>query len=381
MLNLEDKRQIPMSVSSRTRRQFLQGTVLTAAGASAAAMLPAVAWTAATAGAESPPRSCPDPKAPMRDVDGKVAFITGGDSGIGLGIARAFTGAGMKVVITYRTKSHLDEAMAQLASAGDRVHAIGVDVTDRPGMESAAAESVRVFGKVHVLVNNAGVAFTGDAPLSRATYEDWDWLMGVNLNGVFNGLHTFLPRIQAHGEGGQIITVSSMRGLFAVGNAGGYCTSKFAVVGMMEALRSEFINTNIGTSVVLPGLVTSNVADSNRNRSSGLTDTGTKVDPKSIAEANKMINDPKLALTALEVGALVLRGMRHNDLYILTHPEFVPIMRDRNEALMASIPSDLHPTDERLAHGRAMAQNAIYGAERDRQLCAHRPDLKLPAPG
>jgi NAD(P)-dependent dehydrogenase (short-subunit alcohol dehydrogenase family) len=356
----------PMTASSRARRQFLAGTAFTAAGASAAALLPAMAQ----AGAKAPPRSCPDLKTPMKDVEGKVAFITGGDSGVGLGMARAFTDAGMKVVITYRTTSHLDEAMSYLESAGKRVHAISVDVTDRPGMEKAAAETLQVFGKVHVLVNNAGVSFTGNAPLSRATYDDWDWVMGVNLNAVFNGLRSFLPRIQAHGEGGQVITTSSMRGLFAVGDAGCYCTSKFAVVGMMEALRAEFVNTNIGVSVFLPGLVTSNVLDSTRNRSSALAETGAAVDPAMVSAAKKIINDPKLALTPLEAGRLVLRGMRNNDLYILSHPEFAPIMQARSEALMASIPADLHPTEERLAHGRAIAQNSIYGAERDRQLCA-----------
>jgi NADP-dependent 3-hydroxy acid dehydrogenase YdfG len=357
----------PITASGRERRQFLKRTALAAAGASAATMLSAMARSAPQATAQAP---CPDLKAPMKDVDGKVAFITGGDSGVGLGIARALTDAGMKVVITYRTKSHLDEAMKYLESAGDRVHAISVDVTDRPGMERAAAETVEVFGKVHVLVNNAGVAFTGDAPLSRATYDDWDWLMGVNLNGVFNGVHTFLPRIQAHGEGGQIITTSSMRGLYAVSDAGCYCTSKYAVVGMMEALRAEFLGTNIGASVFLPGLVTSNVVDSNRNRPSNLADSGTKVDPKTIAAIRNVVNDPKLAMNPLEAGQLMLRGMRNNDLYILTHPEFAQIMRDRNEALIASIPVDLRPTDERVAYGRSLAQNSIYVTERDRQVCA-----------
>jgi NAD(P)-dependent dehydrogenase (short-subunit alcohol dehydrogenase family) len=370
MSDHEDEIKTPMTASGRTRRHFLKRSALAAAGASAATMLPAMARTATQATAQAPLRSCPDLKAPMKDVDGKVAFITGGDSGVGLGIARALVDAGMKVVITYRTKNHLDEAMKYLESAGDRVHAINVDVTDRPGMERAAVETVQVFGKVHVLVNNAGVALPGDAPLSRATYDDWDWLMGVNLNGVFNGVHTFLPRIQGHGEGGQIITTSSVRGLFAVGGAGTYCTSKFAVVGMMEALRAEFVGTNMGASVFLPGLVTSNVMDSNRNRPSNLAATGTKVDPKMTAAARNTIRDPKLAMDPLEAGQLLLRGMRNNDLYILTHPEFAQIMRDRNEALIASIPVDLRPTYERVAMGRSLAQNSIYITERDRALCA-----------
>ena len=153
-------------------------------------------------------------KTPMADVEGKVAFVTGGSSGIGLGIARAFADAGMKVIIGYRTKGHLDEAMKYFEGASDRVHAVNVDVTDRPGMEAAAAESERVFGKVHVLVNNAGVMVP--TSLSTTTYADWDFVIGVNLAGVFNGVHAFLPCIQGHGEGGadhqHLIRCGTVRG-------------------------------------------------------------------------------------------------------------------------------------------------------------------------
>jgi len=218
----------------------------------------------------------------MKDVEGKVAFITGGNSGIGLGIARACVDAGMKVVITYRTKSNLDDAMEHLKHAGDRVHAVNVDVTDRAAMEKAADETVKVFKKVHVIVNNAGVAVVGG--LSKATYDDWDWAMGVNLNGVFNGIHTFLPRIQSHGEGGQVVATSSLAGLLGHGPAAVYTATKFAVVGMMEALRAELDGTNIGVSVFCPGIVNTNIGKSARNRPSNLPDTGFKLDPKMVAQ-------------------------------------------------------------------------------------------------
>ncbi len=142
-----------------------------------------------TAAAEASSGNCPTMPQPMKDVAGKVAFITGGDSGIGLGIARAFADAGMKVVITYRTKSHLDEAMELLKPAGDRIHAVNLDVTDRAAFEKAAVETVDKFKKVHVIVNTAGVGIVGG--LGTATYDDWDWGMGVNANGVFNGIRTF----------------------------------------------------------------------------------------------------------------------------------------------------------------------------------------------
>jgi NAD(P)-dependent dehydrogenase (short-subunit alcohol dehydrogenase family) len=313
-----------------------------------------------------------DVNTPMKEVEGKVAFITGGSSGIGLGMARAFADAGMKVVIGYRTKDHLDAAMKYLESAGDRVHASNVDVTDRPGMEKAAEETIQVFGKIHVLVNNAGVGL--GVTLSNATYDDWDWEMSVNLDGVFNGVRSFLKHIKAHGEGGQIVTTSSIHGLVVNPSVGIYSTCKFAVVGMMEALRADLAGTNIGVSVYCPGLVNSNFMDSNRNRPNNLADTGFKADPSSIAARREaMKNIFSMGMDPLEAGQLVLRGIRNNDLYILTHPEFEQGIRDRNEALIASIPSDLHPPEARVGVERALLRNSVYINERDRKLAVKVP--------
>jgi NAD(P)-dependent dehydrogenase (short-subunit alcohol dehydrogenase family) len=306
----------------------------------------------------------------MKNVEGKVAFVTGGDSGIGLGIARAFVDAGMKVVITYRTQAHLDEAQKYLQSAGNRVHAINLDVTDRAGMEKAAAETLRVFEKVHVLVNNAGVAIIGG--LSTATYDDWDWGMGVNVNGVFNGIRAFLPRIQAHGEGGQVVATSSLAGLLGHGIAGVYTASKFAVVGMMEALRAELEGTNIGVSVFCPGVVNTNIGSSNRNRPSTLADSGFKPDPKMMArmqESMKQMRGPPPGMDSLEAGQRVLKGVRNNDLYILTTPEFEEDFRARGEAILASLPTDVNAPEARVTMGRMILGKTVYAAERDRRRC------------
>ena len=145
----------------------------------------------------------------MDNVDGKVAFITGGASGIGLGMAKAFTKAGMKAVIADLRADHIAEAKAYFDATPqkDAVHFIELDVTDRAAYARAADEAERVFGKVHVLCNNAGIGISGE--ISKATYHDWDWAMSVNLDGVFNGIHIFLPRIRAHGEGGHIVNTSS----------------------------------------------------------------------------------------------------------------------------------------------------------------------------
>jgi NAD(P)-dependent dehydrogenase (short-subunit alcohol dehydrogenase family) len=352
-----------LTQSGSARRRFLQGTALAAVGTSAAALVRAQAPA---------PASCPTVPTPMKDVEGKVAFITGGNSGIGLGIARAFADAGMKVVITYRSRQHLDEAMKLLAGAGDRVHAISVDVTDRAAMEKAAEETVKVFGKVHVVVNNAGVGVIGG--LSTATYDDWDWAMGVNLDGVFNGIRTFLPRIKAHGEGGQVIATSSLAGLLGHGPAGVYTATKFAVVGLMESLRAELdgSNANIGASVFCPGIVNTNIGSSARNRPEDLADSGFKPDPKMIAQmqaAMKEMRGPPPGMDALEAGRLVLRGMRSNDLYILTTPEFEKEFQARGEAIVASLPRDIKIPEGREAMGRMILGRTPYATERDRKLC------------
>lgn len=348
-----------LTQTGRVRRHFLKRTALTAIGAGAGAMFPpAHAKTTANDTAAS---NCRHVRTPLSDVDGKVAFITGGSSGIGLGMARAFTDAGMKVVIGYRTKSHLDEAMKYLAPVVERVHAISVDVTDRDAMEKAADETVRVFGKVHLLVNNAGVFIP--EPLSETTYDDWDWVIGVNLNGAFNGVHSFLPHIQAHGEGGHIVTTSSILGLFVISGLGAYSPAKFALVGMMEALRAELADKNIGASVYCPGVVYgSEGQNSSRNRPKNLSDTHYNPDPKVVQEMIRSQRDPQMAMDPLEAGQLVLRGIRNNDLYILTHPEFEKAVRDRGEALNASSP--------RSTTGRAgFPPASIYVEERERKLC------------
>jgi NAD(P)-dependent dehydrogenase (short-subunit alcohol dehydrogenase family) len=353
--------------SGRSRRRFLQGTALAAMGTSAAAL---VQGQAADTAKNATPGRCPSVPTPMKDVEGKVAFITGGNSGIGLGIARAFTNAGMKVVITYRTKSNLDEAMKQLASAGDRVHAVSVDVTDRAALEKAAEETIRVFGKVHAVVANAGVGVVGG--LSTATYDDWDWAMSVNATGVFNTIHTFLPRIREHGEGGHVLATSSLAGLLGHGPAGVYTATKFAVVGLMESLRFELMGTNIGVSVFCPGIVNTNISRSNRNRPEQFADAGFKPDPKMLEQMQKAMKEmrgPPPGMDPLEAGQLVLRGMRNNDLYILTSPEFENEFRARGEAIVASIPIDVRVPPGREQMGRMILGPADYASERDRKLC------------
>lgn len=360
--------------SGRARRQFLGSTALAAAGTSAALMTRSL--PTAAAGAPAAGESCASPAipTPMKDVAGKVAFITGGDSGIGLGIARAFVAAGMKVAVTYRTPANLDKAMTYFEKDKDRIYAVNVDVTDRVALDKAADDVVKHFGKVHVVVANAGVA-AGGGGISKASYDDWDWGMSVNLNGVFNTIHAFLPRIQSHGESGAVIATSSLAGLLAHGQLGVYTASKFGVVGLMESLRFELADSNIAVTVFCPGIVSSNIGTSARNRPAKYQGkTPSPPPPRAASGAHSPVME--VAMDPLEAGNRVLNGMRNNDLYVLTTPDFEEDFRARGEAIVASVPTDVTPSPERVALGHRIAGKMTYVAERDRKQCERRVRTK-----
>ena len=198
----------------------------------------------------------------MEVVEGRTAFVTGGASGIGLGMTTAFVEAGMNVVIADLRRDHIETALAQLE--GKSVHAIELDVTDREGFAAAADEAEQVFGNVHVLCNNAGMGILG--PVTLAKYDDWDWGLGVLLGGAVNGIQTFLPRMLAHGEGGHIVNTSSMAGVLPIGGAAIYITAKAALIGLSEALRSELAPEGIGVSAFCPGPVQTNIREGGRMR-------------------------------------------------------------------------------------------------------------------
>jgi NAD(P)-dependent dehydrogenase (short-subunit alcohol dehydrogenase family) len=355
------------SSSGIERRSFLRGTAGAILAASSAAVLPLGSAVAREAGA------CPAVPVPLKSVEGKVAFITGGSSGIGLGIARALTDAGMKVVISYRSRGHLEEAMKSLEGARERVHAVELDVTDRLSIAAAATEAIKAFGKIHLLVNNAGVYTLG--PASEATRKDWDWMMNVNLGGVFNCVETFLPHLRAHGEGAQIVTTASMWGLYAVDNAAIYCASKAAVIMLMESLRSELQPMNIGVSVYCPGAVFSRGWNSDRNRPAELSNLKQPVDAEKLAEteaALRKLRDTGGLMDPLEAGRIVLRGIRNNDLHIMSHPEYGQVIQDRAEALIAAMQTEVPAPEARIAVERTTLRNPIYLMERDRRRCVDR---------
>lgn len=344
------------------RREFLGGAAAAAGTGTLLAAGTLASGPAAARGRDPLPAAVFAP-APLAEVAGKVAFITGGSSGIGLGLARAFSDAGMKVIFTYLKSEHRDAALAQFKPGNAGVHAIRVDVTDRPGMEQAAAESARVFGKVHLLCANAGVG--PPALVSNASYQDWDWTMAVNVDGVFNTVKAFLPGMLSHGEGAHVMATSSSGGIIA-GTLGVYCTSKFAVVGMMESLRTEMENRNVGVSVFCPGLIRSDIRNSERNRPAEFANQGNKPPAAPLTmPGSKPVDMMAVAMDPLEAGELVLAGIRRNDLYILTHQEFETASRQRCEALNASFPRQKAPR-ERVEVVKTYTPD-IYAVEIERQ--------------
>jgi len=277
----------------------------------------------------------------MKDVRGSVAFVTGGASGIGLGITGALLEAGAKVVIADLRQDHIDaarQALGRWVESG-QLHAIRLDVTDRAAMAAAADESERAFGNVQILVNNAGVGIQG--PYKGITYADWDFGMGVNLGGVINGLQTFVPRMRAHGAGGHIVNTASLAALvpmpaqFVV-----YVAAKAAVVTISETLRGELAPDQIGISVLCPGPVRTNIHEVAQNRPAqfGVSDAFRAAES---AGATK-VPFPSM-LEPAQVGELVLNAIRNDQLYIITHGEWRPMAEARYAAQLAAMPERLDP--------------------------------------
>jgi NAD(P)-dependent dehydrogenase (short-subunit alcohol dehydrogenase family) len=271
----------------------------------------------------------------MLDVEGRVAFITGGGSGVGLGMAKAFVAAGMRVAIADVRTDHLEDAKAELD-----VHAIQLDVTDREAFARAADETERVLGKVHVICNNAGINLFND--IADATYQDWDWVLGVNLGGVVNGVVTFVPRIKEHGQGGHVVNTASMAAFIAGPGAGIYTTAKFAVHGLSDALRWSLLPYGIGVSMVCPGLVKSKIYESDLIRPAKLSTDMTPADEEFMRILPGL---HEAGMPPEEIGDKVLRAIKRNDFYVFTHPEHREELQGIFDETIAAFPDEPVPAD------------------------------------
>jgi NAD(P)-dependent dehydrogenase (short-subunit alcohol dehydrogenase family) len=352
------------------RRRFLQDS---AVGAGAASLLAAmglsqyaVAQNAppapATAGGPAPgarPAPPPEPKvsqpAPLKVLKGKVAYITASSDGIGLGIARAAANAGMKVCIGYRNEERLAAAVA-LFKKGQDIFPVKHDVTDRDGWVKVLDEIKGKYGKLHLLVNNAGSKTR--AKVSDAKFEEWDNAVAVNYTAIYNSVAVCLPHMLEHGEGSHILCTSSMSGLLPGGNLGVYTATKIAAVGLMEALRVELEGTTVGTSAFVPGGVNTDnyflTGEENPYRAAQAAKSGRPAGPR----------PPPAGMDPLEAGERVLNGVVNNDLFIVTHPEYMPGTKERFDAMLASEPvEDTPPPEARVKASARVLHAGIYPRE------------------
>jgi NAD(P)-dependent dehydrogenase (short-subunit alcohol dehydrogenase family) len=265
----------------------------------------------------------------MRELRGKVAVITGGASGIGLGMARAFAGAGMRLVLADIEPIAAETAARALAASGAGARAVRADVTDPASVEALARDVFAVEGAVHVLCNNAGVCV--EAPVAGGSDDDWDWLFAVNVHGARNVLRAFVPRLRAQGEPAHVVNTGSFNSLIPAGFLGIYTASKFALLGLSESLRQELAPDAIGVSTLLPLGVNTRLDESQRNRPAGQA-----LNPQAMKSSESAL---RAGQDPAAVGEAVLRGVREGARFIFPDGSMVEILRSQLGALLSAMES------------------------------------------
>jgi NAD(P)-dependent dehydrogenase (short-subunit alcohol dehydrogenase family) len=290
---------------------------------------------------------------------GRVAFITGAVTGIGLGVAQAFADNGFRLALSYRNDNDRAATEAWFDARGhEQPLYCKLDVTDRTRFAEVADEVEAHFGEVHVLVNNAGVSVFG--PTDEASYDDYDWIMGVNFGGVVNGLVSFLPKIKAASGRRHVTNVASMAAFLPGPQAGIYTASKFAVRGLTESLRYNLAPHGIGCSLVCPALTKTNAWTSALKRPDSFRQSG--FSPVERAELEQFGTAFEEGMDPYVVGEKILAGMTEQRGLILTHPEHGPDFEEIHAAIMAALP------DEEAPPGRLkieqLRRDAMKAAER-----------------
>ena len=284
----------------------------------------------------------------MKDLKGKTAFITGGASGMGLGIAKACAKEGVNVVLVDMRQSALDEALPIFKENGWPAIALKLDVTDREAYAKAVDEAEAAFGNIHILVNNAGIGCAA-GPLWKVTFGEIDLALNINLTAIINGIRIVVPRMLAHGEGGHVVSTASKAGLIPVPGCGLYNTTKQALIAVMETLAMDLQGTNIGSSVFCPGPFATNLGMSSFEVTAALLDEDLRSPPPppppppppmEEGAPNPMADFFKEIRSADEAGERVLRGIKRGDLYILTHSEFKDGYAARANAIIRAFPDE-----------------------------------------
>ncbi|WP_244442290.1 MULTISPECIES: SDR family NAD(P)-dependent oxidoreductase [unclassified Bradyrhizobium] len=268
----------------------------------------------------------------VKELAGKTAFVTGAASGIGLGIATALAQAGAKVMLCDIEEQALSAAIERLKRTNADVDGVKADVSLKSELVAAAEATIARYGKVHILVNNAGVG--GGGPYGAWTDASWDWTLGVNLMATIWGIEIFGPLIEQHGEGGHIVSTASIAGLISGGSTA-YNVSKYGVVALSEGLRLELAPRGIGVSVLCPGFIRTQIVDSRRNLPQRF-EGELRVLPTSgpIAERINLVRERiSQGIDPMYVGELVREGVENDWPYIFTDLEFEPIIDARFAAI------------------------------------------------
>jgi NAD(P)-dependent dehydrogenase (short-subunit alcohol dehydrogenase family) len=265
----------------------------------------------------------------MEDLNGKVAVITGGASGIGFATAKGLARRGARLVLADIEQAALDKAVVQLSSAGAKVEGVVCDVGDLASVQKLADTAFSRMGAVHIVFNNAGIAVGG--PIAEMKHSDWEWVMRVDLWGPIHGVEAFLPRIIEQRQGGHILFTASFAGLVPNEGLGTYCVAKYGVVALAEVLQREMRAHNIGVSVLCPMRVATNIGNSERNRPAELG--GPQASPRVQPQGEDNRNMAGRVIEVNEVGEQVVKAITANRLYILPHEESRKSIRRRFERI------------------------------------------------
>jgi NAD(P)-dependent dehydrogenase (short-subunit alcohol dehydrogenase family) len=293
---------------------------------------------------------------PLESFAGKAALVTGAVSGLGLGIAQALAAEGCRLALGYRSETDREEAARWFRDAGYEAPLfLLLDVADRAAWAAAREAVEGAFGKLHILVNNAGISVFG--PMDQATYADWDWILGVNLGGVINGLVTFLPHMEAHGETGHVVNVASMAAFLAGPQAGIYTASKFAVRGLTESLRYTLAPTRLGVSLMCPGLVDTRAYSSALKRPAEYAETGLgTADPALLGQLAPVF---AAGMSIAEAGQRMVAGVRRGDFWILSHGGYEEDFGEIHGELIAALPREAQPPEREAVEQQRRAANRM----------------------
>lgn len=270
----------------------------------------------------------------MQELGNKVAVITGAADGIGKALAMKGASEGMKLVLADIDNAKLDRLVADLTANGTEAVGMRVDVSRAEEVTALADLAYETFGAVHLLVNNAGVALAKNA--WETTQKDWEWVMGVNLYGVTNGLSAFIPRMLASGEEGHVLNTASIAGLLSEPSMAAYNVSKFGVVTISEGLHHDLTlrNANIGVSVLLPAWVRTRIAEADRHRPAEERIDPATLDKVTAATGMAMFKAVKNGVEPEEIAEAAFAAIREGRFYIITHPQTMAGIRIRMEDIL-----------------------------------------------